>query len=128
MTNKMTNRKALQFVLDNCTVPADVSEKIKAMIASLDHKAASGTRKPTARQTENASLKDKILDFLTENPGPFTCTEIGKGVPELNGEQNQRISALCNQLTKEGALTKDKLKGKTVFSAANVVVEIEEEG
>ena len=39
MTNKMTNLKAIQYVLDNCEMPADVSERLNAIAMSLAKKA-----------------------------------------------------------------------------------------
>ena len=48
-SEKMTNRKALDYVLENCDLPSDVSEKLSAMLVALDKKSG-GTRKPTANQ------------------------------------------------------------------------------
>ena len=48
---KMTNSKALAFVLANAELPADVREKIENIKASIDKK-NSAERKPTATQTE----------------------------------------------------------------------------
>lgn len=128
MTNKMTNKKALTYVLENMAeIPADVKEKLEGMIAALDNKAASTKRKPTAKQTENEGFKAQILEFMRANPNHlYTCTEIGKAIAELNGLNNQRISALMRGLVDAGLVDKTTEKGKSLFSA--VVVEIEGEG
>lgn len=128
MTNKMTNKKALTYVLKNMAeTPADVKEKLEGMIAALDNKAASTKRKPTAKQTENEGFKAQILEFMRANPNHlYTCTEIGKAIAELNDLNNQRISALMRGLVDAGLVDKTTEKGKSLFSA--VVVEIEGEG
>lgn len=128
MTNKMTNKKALTYVLENMAeIPADVKEKLEGMVAALENKAASTKRKPTAKQTENEGFKSLILEFIRANPNRLlTCTEIGKEVAELNGLNNQRISALMRGLVDAGLVEKTTEKGKSLFSA--LVVEIEGEG
>ena len=117
MTNKMTNRRALEYVLENCTIPIEVAEKLENMIASLEKKAANPSRKPTAKQTENAGLRNTVYDFLLNSGAKMTCTELGKAVPELNDLSNQRISALLRPLVADGSVLKDTAKGKTVFYA-----------
>lgn len=130
MTNKMTNRKALAFVLENVTdLPADVREKLENMAASLDNKAASTTRKPTAKQVENIGLRKNIMDFLRDNPNLLvTCTDIGKKVKELDGMNNQRISALMRALVESGEVVKITEKGKSLFQLAKPTEGEGEEG
>ena len=117
MTNKMTNRKALEYVLTNCDIPADVREKLVNMTASLEKKSSTTNRKPTAKQTENANLRNIIYDYLLNSGVKASCTEIGKSIPELEGMNNQRISALLRPLVTEGVVLKDKVKGVSVFYA-----------
>lgn len=83
MTNKMTNKKALTYVLENMAeIPADVKERLEGMVAALENKAASTKRKPTAKQTENEGFKSLILEFMRAKPNRLlACTEIGKEVP-----------------------------------------------
>ena len=66
MTDKMTNRKALAYVLENCDLPTEVAEKVEKMVAQLDKK-SSAERKPTARQAENAVVRAEIVDYINEN-------------------------------------------------------------
>ena len=67
----------------------------------LDKKSnSSGDKKPTARQTENAGLKEAILNYLSQND-PATITELMKNVPELAAIEkltNQRTSAIVRQM------------------------------
>lgn len=118
MTNKMTNQKALDYVLNTFDLPADVKEKLENMKASLARKATSTTRKPTERQKENAALQKVVLAYLRANPDTaFTCTELTKSVPELSGLGNQRVAALLKALKEAGEVVKETVKGKSVFSA-----------
>lgn len=119
MTNakeKMTNRKALEYVLENCETPQDVSEKIVAMIAALDKK-NSATRKPTATQVENEKFKELILSVANAEKG-MTVTDFLKAIPEFDGFSNQKVSALVRQLKEEGKLIKQEIKGRSYFLKA----------
>lgn len=120
MTNKMTNKKALTFVLENMAeIPADVREKLENMVAALDNKAANTKKKPTKTQLENVGLRAAIMGFLRENPNLIvTCTDLGKKVPELDGMNNQKISALVRGLVDSHEVTKITEKGKSLFKLA----------
>lgn len=103
-TEKMTYRKALDYAIANlpADAPADVVDKLNALTAQLDKKAAS-PKKLTAAQEANVGLMDCILDFLRENPdNGFTCNDLLKSVPELEGKSNQHVSALMRKLVDEG--------------------------
>lgn len=152
MTNKLTNRKALaiamnvlqdlqqeaiengaesyEFKFENqCFSIEDVLNKLNSMVATLDNKATSTKRKPTKTQVENASFRDNILAFLRENPNLIvTCTDITKRVPELEGQTNQKVSALMQPLVKAKAVVKLTEKGKTYFQLAKSDVELEDNG
>lgn len=95
---KMTNLKAVAYVLENCTLPADVREKMEKIQASFEKK-ATGERKPTATQVANEGLKTAILSYMAEQPNRlFTISELIKEVPELEGLSNQKVSALVTQM------------------------------
>lgn len=114
-TEKMTNRKALQYILDNYDLPTDVTEKVEGMLVSLDKK-SSGTRKPTANQVANAELKERIVSTLEENH-LYQVKEIAK---LMGFESFQKCSALVKQLKDEGVLVRTEDKGKAFFSLAAV--------
>ena len=77
--------------------------------------------KPTAKQVENDGFRSLILDFLATSPDGATCSTIQKGIPEFAEFQNQKISALLRPLVTSGAVVKTVVKGKAIFSAADVV-------
>lgn len=111
-------------------------------IAALAKK-NSGERKQTEKQIENETFKEMIYNFLKEQEERFipsdtnksfvgkTCTEILKGIPEFDNHptvvfNNQKVSALANQLEKAGRLTKETIKGRNYFRLAVLVNEEEE--
>ena len=115
---KMTNLKAVAYVLENCTLPADVREKMEKIQASFEKK-ASGERKPTATQVANEGLKMVILSYMEENANRlFTVTELIKEVPELAELSNQKVSALMTQLKDTGKVSKVVEKRKAYFKIA----------
>ena len=121
--DKMTNVKALIYVLTNCkTLPDDVVAKIKAMKESYEKKA--DNKKPTTTQKENATFKVAILDTLKTLNKPVTVTDIQNANPDLRALSNQRVSALLKLLKDDGLVEKTTDKKKSFFS---VVATIEEE-
>lgn len=96
-------------------------------MAQTIKKNASGSnseRKPTAKQLENAVLKEQIVAIISSAAEPMTSTDIGKAVGESS---NYRISALLGQLVRVTAsgkenpnapLVRTEVKGKAYFSLA----------
>ena len=124
--SKMTSKVALSFAiaaLSNQPTTEDftseqVVEKLTAMLEALDKK-STVDRKPTEHQKENGSFREDIYDYLLEHPAQ-TATEILHGVPTFPVEMsNQRVSQLLRQLWLEKRVTKEIVKGKTLFSAVS---------
>ena len=120
---KMTNRKALSYVLENCEVPAEVSDKLTAMIAALDKK-NTAERKPTAKQTENEAVRAALVEFIndnfTEGENGFTCGDLLKVCPAVEGRSNQYVSAILSQAFKAGEVSKGSVKRRTYFAPVGV--------
>ena len=57
---KVTNKSALNYVLTNFELPADVKEKLENMVAQLEKKSAS-PKKETKTQKENKELCELAL-------------------------------------------------------------------
>lgn len=121
MTNKMTNRKALEYVLSNCAVPAEVEDKLSAMIAALDRK-NSAERKPTAKQTANEGVRIALVEFINENSegDGFTCADLLKACPAVEGKSNQYVSAILRQAVLAGEISKGSVKRRTYFAPVGV--------
>ena len=114
---KMTNVKALAYILTNCAnLPDEVKEKVEAMKASFEKK-SSTDRKPTPTQTENAGFKAEILAVLADG-NKRTITDLMKAVPSLAELSNQRVSAIVRQLTLIGEVQRVEDKRKAYFKLA----------
>ena len=112
---KMTNLKAVAYVLENCELPTDVREKLEKVKASFEKK-STGEKKPTATQVANLSLKDAIVNYMAENSDRiFTITELIKEVPELAGLTTQKVSPLMTALVKEFKVVRIEEKRKAYF-------------
>lgn len=115
---KMTNLKAVAYVLENCELPTDVREKMEKIQASFEKK-ATGERKPTPTQLANAILKVAILSYMTEQPERlFSISELIKEVPELEGLSTQKVSPLMAKLVDELKVVKVVEKRKSYFQIA----------
>ena len=100
MTNKkVTKREKFEMLKALSEVQANpmLTEFIDHELELLAKKNAS-EKKPTAQQVANESLKEVILNVLTENGGLMTITDIQKSAEELSELSNQRISALVRQM------------------------------
>ena len=110
---KMTNVKALNFVIGMDGIPEDVMAKLVTMRDGFVKK-SSAERKPTANQTENVGFKNAILNTL-EVGKKYTVSDIQKTVPELADVSGQRVSAIVTQLKNDGLLIRTEDKRKAYF-------------
>lgn len=121
MTNKMTNKAALNYVLENCELPTEISEKLTAMVAALEKKNG-GERKPTAKQNENAVVRAALVEFINKNAegDGFTCADLLAACPIVEGRSNQYVSALLRQAVLAGEISKGAVKRRTYFAPVGV--------
>ena len=89
---KMTNVKALAYVLAHADLPSEVAEKLTKMKEQFEKK-NSAERKPTAQQVANAAIQTAILEGM-ESGRLYTITELIKAIPACNDLTNQRVSAI----------------------------------
>lgn len=115
---KMTSRKALSYVLENCAdLPADVADKLNAMIAALDKKNGAD-RKPTAKQIANEQVRHALVAYINANAGDgdgFTVSELIKSSDIVNGQTPQYVSAILRQAVLACEVSKHTVKRQTRF-------------
>lgn len=99
----------------------DLVAFIENEISLLDKKSnSSSDKKPTARQNENAGLKEAILVYLRQND-PATITELMKNVPELAAIENltnQRTSAIVRQMVEIDKTVERLVEKRTAYFKA----------
>ena len=118
-TTRTTNKTALLYAIEHLPeAPADVREKWEKMVEQLDKKNAA-PRKMTKTQQENAVIRETVVEFLRENaPTGYTCGELIKAVPALDGRSNQYVSALMKiAVDTDKTVEKFTDKRKTYFRA-----------
>ena len=122
-TRRLTKRDHFNTLL---TIPEvannpDLVAFIENEIDLLNKKSnSSSDRKPTARQSENAGLKEAILAYLRQND-PATITELMKNVPELAAIENltnQRTSAIVRQMIEIDKTVERLVEKRTAYFKA----------
>ena len=93
---KMTNVNALNYVLANCELTAEVREKVEKMKAQFEKK-NSAEKKPTANQVANQAIVEGILAEMEEGT-LYTITDMIKSLPSCADLTNQKVSALIKPL------------------------------
>lgn len=131
-TIKTTNKDFYNAVIalattGECAISANsLVEWAEKKIAQLENKAGKSSSKPTAKQTENETLKAEILRVLRENGGYMTIKDIVANSEMLTELDivNQRMSALLRQLGQNeigsGEVEKKTEKRVTYFKAVEV--------
>ena len=117
---KMTNLNAMNYVIENCELPADVLEKMCNMRDSLVKKSATRSKASKANAELNAQIGKVIVSVLASNDKPMTVTEINKSCNELSEYSNQKLSAVLRNLVADKRVVKlqaEKPK-RTVFTLA----------
>lgn len=119
-TEKMTNKKALAYILETATdIPADVREKLENMLTSLEKKGANGEKQMTERQKENIILREELFKFLASEPDlVVSCSDLIKKIPLFENLSTQRVASLLLPLTKSGQVAKIKEHGKIFYQYA----------
>ena len=122
MTKKMTKREMFAEIM--AVVEKAEVENRNAMMEFIDHEIELLEKKSsksgqTKTQKENEMLKTEILEELASIGKAVTVSEFQSLTrftpPEFS---NQKISALLNQLAKDGKVVKTTEKKKSYFSVA----------
>lgn len=113
---KITQKMALNYVIENCSVPEDIKEKLEKMLEQVEKKSANGSKSMTATQKANAELATVIVEDMEDNR-LYTITEMLKDLDCLKGKDytNQKISAIVSNLVKEGKVERVVDKRKSYF-------------
>lgn len=96
-------------------IPASVLAEAMHHEVELLSRKNTGTRKPTAKQVENASVKEDILACM-ESGVRYTVSDLLKLVPTLADASNQKATALMRQLVLDSRVTKIEDKRKSYFA------------
>lgn len=105
--------------------PTAYGTDVETALAFIDHemellmkKNSSGEKKPTKTQEENMVHKERIADFLRMQEEGVTVTQVLKAIPEFADFSNQKVARLMRDMLEAGQVTKEVIKGKSLFSIA----------
>lgn len=119
---KMTKKEMFAMIME--VIDNSTAENKAEMVKALEHeiellenkKSKSGQSK---KEKENAILKEEILAELVEIAKPVTVSDFQAVTRFVPPEfSNQKMSAMLNQLVKEGKVNKEIIKKKSYFSIA----------
>ena len=101
-----TNNREVLNAIVNGTMDADIQEWAKGQIEKMDARNAKRTSKPSKVAVANAPLKDAIYNYLMENDGKFTESELGAVIKSTHN----KAGSLVRQLVAEGKVSVEEVK------------------
>lgn len=101
----MTNREFYNAII-NGTMNEEVQDFAKEAIQKMDERNEKRSSKPSKTSIENAPIKEKIIEFIS-NHNEF-C--IASTIAEALEVSTQKISSLCRQLVNDGKLIEQEVK------------------
>lgn len=115
MAEKMTNAKALTFVLENFDgMPEEVESKLKKMLEQTLKKNAGSGEKASAKALENQRLGEILLDFMEDNT-VYTITELIHKVEAFSDFSTSKVTAIITPLKEQGLVKRTESKGKVYW-------------
>ena len=131
---KLTKKIALEAAMnavENSTLPnwsytagdetleiskTDLLEKLGAMLADVEKRAATAKTKPTGKQQENRFAASELLRVMTSVNEPKTITDLLKLGAFPDGASNQKAYAIMKLLVDDNKVKRTTDKRKVYFS------------
>ena len=110
----MLNGESVAYGTDVETAMAFIDHEIELLMKKNN----SGEKKPTKTQEENIVHKTRIADYLRMQEEGVTVTQVLKAIPEFADFSNQKVARLMRDMLEAGQVTKEVVKGKSLFSIA----------
>jgi Fic family protein len=98
---KMTYVKALDAVLTGADVTEEVLERLTALKATLEKRAAT-PRKPRKEDPEKAAFRQTVLEYVADTAAPLKAGEVAEAL----GVKVQKVTPALTRLVRDGALVK----------------------
>ena len=112
---KKDNFMAIKAILEEMG-KTELADVMAHEIELLEAKAS--RKKATKVQEANVGLKDTIVEILTTQGKPMTCTEVIKADVRVADLSTPKISAMMKQLIAEGRVVKTTEGKKSLFGLA----------
>lgn len=119
-TKKITKKDNINalLALDEVKANPRLVDFLNHELELLEKKAGYKSDKPTAKQVENASVKDNIIASM-EKGKKYRITDMLKQFECCAELSNQRVSALVRQLLSEGKVERFEEKRVAYFALAD---------
>lgn len=123
MADKMTNVKALSYVLDTFgdELPEDVKTKIEAIKAQTAKKNSGTSKADVARAKAKASKGEEILAEMNPTKG-YRVKDMIAELPCLAVDRtvwnSSMVTSILRNLVEAGRLTNEKIKGESYYKLA----------
>lgn len=120
---KMTNKKALEFVLglEEVAKNVEIKEKLEKMLEQVCKKNAGvdkdGQKVLSPTQKENVEIKELIVEMFRNEENPIQIKELMAKNEELAKFTPQKVSALIRQLVAENRVKRIEEKRVAKFIA-----------
>lgn len=109
-SSSVTYVSALSFVLDNCDLPAEISEKLTAL-RDQTQKRNSAVRKPTAKQRAAAEASAEIATWIRNALAGGKALTVAEIIETAGLDaSSQKVSAVLKAMGAEVVRTVDKRK------------------
>ena len=96
-TQKITQKMAINYVLDNFEIPEEYKAKFKDMLTAIDKKSASAKGKQAKEQKENDAKREILLTLLSMTEGKTISALAKEFAKATNAEEvpsSQKITGL----------------------------------
>lgn len=114
---KMTIADKFNALLEKYPFTEEERAFIKDRIDKATRK-TDGEKKPTAKQITNATVADKVYEFMAGTPDTqYTVSELLKVVPEFDGCSASYANAIIKKLKDAGRVVRSVDKGRAYFKA-----------
>ena len=114
-STKITQKMAINYVMDNFELPKEYEDKFKAMLESLEKKSSS--KKMSKVQEANENLKADILGAM-EDGVKYTIGDMLKQFECCADLSTSKVSAMVTQLKDKELVIRTTDKGKAYFTKA----------
>lgn len=101
----MTKREFFEQVQNGVVITEEMQAFAEKEIKAIDERNKKRSAKPSAKQIENETIKEKIIETFT-GKGKTLASAIG----ETMGISTNKASALCRQLVAEKKMTVEDVK------------------
>lgn len=110
------------------TTATEMVEFLNHEIDLLNRKRSFKSSKPTAKQMENETIKERIMEILSHSLEGLTATDIMNELEAVSiTASNQKVNALVKQLISAELVDRKEVKGKAYFFRPDVVEDKAEE-